>query len=116
MSTPAAFAAALAATDRLVVAEFFIPSCPGCRALLPKLHAIAANNPDVDFLKVNAENDGMADVARAAGIDRLPGFALYRAGAQLSSFSVTLARVAVLRAEIAANKDCVGECALHEDE
>jgi thiol-disulfide isomerase/thioredoxin len=99
------------------VAEFFMLSCPGCRTLLPKLHSIAANNPDVDFVKINVEEPGMADVARGAGIERMPGFALYRdGGARVAAFSITLARVAVLRAEIAANKECVGECAFHEGE
>lgn len=113
VSTPAALAAATS-SPRLVVTHFFCASCPGCRALLPKLHSIAANNPDVDFVKVNTDAPGMADAARDAGVDRLPSFALYVDSTHVSSFSITLARIGVLRAEIAANKPCVGECAVHE--
>ena len=112
--SPAAFDAALS-SPRLVVAEFFVPWCPGCRAMLSKLHAIAANNPDVDFVMVNGAAPGMADLARGEGVERLPGFALYRSRARISAFSVNLTRIAVLRAEIAANKDCLGECALHDE-
>ena len=113
ISTPSALAAA-STCDGLVVTHFFCASCPGCRTLLPKLHSIAANNPDVVFVNVNTDAPGMADAAREAGVDRLPSFALYCSGTRVSSFSITLARIGVLRAEIAANKPCLGECAAHE--
>ena len=40
------------ATHRLVVADFWVPWCNGCRRLYPKLKQIAANNPEVTFLSV----------------------------------------------------------------
>lgn len=39
-------------TDCLVVVEFFVPACPGCRKLFPKIKQIASNNPDVKFVQV----------------------------------------------------------------
>ena len=59
----------------------------------------------------------------ALGVDRLPFFAVYRkkgtgtgtgGGERVSAFACNLRRVAVLRAEIAAAKECVGECAAAE--
>jgi thiol-disulfide isomerase/thioredoxin len=39
-------------TDCLVVVEVFVPACPGCRKLFPKIKQIASNNPDVRFVQV----------------------------------------------------------------
>lgn len=39
-------------SDKLVVVEFFVPACPGCRKLFPKIKQIAANNSDVKFVQV----------------------------------------------------------------
>lgn len=41
-------------TDKLVVVEFFVPACPGCRKLFPKIKQIATNNSDVKFVQVGA--------------------------------------------------------------
>lgn len=49
--SPEAFRRAVA-THRLVVADFWVPWCNGCRRLYPKLKQIAANNPEVTFLSV----------------------------------------------------------------
>jgi thiol-disulfide isomerase/thioredoxin len=38
--------------DCLVVVEFFVPTCPGCKKLFPKIKQIANNNPDVKFVQV----------------------------------------------------------------
>lgn len=102
---------------RLTVLEFFVPACPACRSLAPKLRQLAADNPDVDFVTVNGEaSPEMSAAVEALGVDRLPYFAVYRKGTgeRVSAFACNLRRVAVLRAEIAAAKECVGECAAAE--
>ena len=96
-----------------------MPACPACRSLAPKLRQLAADNPDVDFVTVNGEaSPEMSAAVEALGVDRLPYFAVYRKGSgggeRVSAFACNLRRVAVLRAEIAAAKDCVGECAAAE--
>jgi hypothetical protein len=52
VNTPEALEAAYQSADCLVVVEFFVPECPGCRKLFPKLKQIAVNNPDVRFVQV----------------------------------------------------------------
>lgn len=42
-------------SSRLTVLEFYVPACPACRSLAPKLRQLAADNPDVDFVTVNGE-------------------------------------------------------------
>lgn len=101
-------------STRLTVLEFYVPACPACRSLAPKLRQLAADNPDVDFVTVNGEASAeMSAAVEALGVDRLPYFAVYRkdGGERVSAFACNLRRVAVLRAEIAAAKECVGECA-----
>jgi thioredoxin-like negative regulator of GroEL len=108
-------AAVLAAPPgALVVADFFKPSCVGCRALYPKLLKIAASSPEVLFLKVNAAEPGAAGLAAALGADALPWFAFLRGGPAatgepLAAFSANLRTVDTLRAEIAAHKACRAE-------
>lgn len=100
--------------------EFYVPACPACRSLAPKLRQLAADNPDVDFVTVNGEaSPEMSAAVEALGVDRLPYFAVYRDGGsgereRVSAFACNLRRVAVLRAEVAAAKECVGECAAAE--
>ena len=103
-------------SSRLTVLEFYVPACPACRSLAPKLRQLAADNPDVDFVTVNGEaSPEMSAAVEALGVDRLPFFAVYRKGGErVSAFACNLRRVAVLRAEIAAAKECVGECAAAE--
>lgn len=105
-----------ASSSRLTVLEFYVPSCPACRSLAPKLRQLAADNPDVDFVTVNGEASAeMSSAVEALGVDRLPYFAVYRKGGErVSAFACNLRRVAVLRAEIAAAKECVGDCAAAE--
>jgi thiol-disulfide isomerase/thioredoxin len=102
-----------AGPSQLVVAEFFVPHCPACRTLQPKLHAIAAANPDALFLHVNgAANPALTAWVEGRGITRLPWFELIRGGVVRMGLAANLTQVARLRAEIAAAKACEGECAV----
>ena len=114
LASPAAFAALLASTppSTLIVVEYYVPWCPGCRTLLPKLHAIAAANPDAVFATVNGGGDpALAAWAEARGVAKLPWFELVRGGRVVAALAANLSAVARLRAEIAAAKACEGECA-----
>jgi len=111
---PAAFADLLSTTSpsTLIVAEFFVPWCPGCRTLQPKLHAIAAANPDAVFVTINGGGDpALAAWVEGRGVTRLPWFELIRGGRVVTALAANLSAVACLRAEIAAAKCCEGECA-----
>ncbi|KAL0054412.1 hypothetical protein WJX82_008570 [Trebouxia sp. C0006] len=52
---------------KLVTVKFFAPWCQACKALYPKWMQLAAQNPDVTFIKVNAADDTMRAVAAAMG-------------------------------------------------
>ncbi|KAJ1699157.1 hypothetical protein LUZ63_007669 [Rhynchospora breviuscula] len=76
------------AGDKLVVADFFSPSCPGCKTLHPKICKFAEANPDVLFLQVNYEKH--KSMCYSLHVHVLPFFWFFR-GAQgrLCGFSCT---------------------------
>lgn len=76
------------AGDKLVVLSFFSPGCGACRSVHPKLCQLAEMNSDVEFVKVNHEEN--KSLCYSLNIHVLPFFQFYR-GAQgrLCSFSCT---------------------------
>lgn len=95
-----------AGEGRLVVVDYFKPSCNGCRTLYPKLKQVAANNPEALFVKVNTDAPAFRELSQGMGVASLPWFQLFRDGALLSSFTANVASIGVLRAEVAARKAC----------
>ena len=81
-----------------------------------KINALAEQNDDILFAKVNTADEGMAEVAAGLGVPSLPYFLLYsRAGEDsneekelVSSFTANLSTIDVLRAEISSVKVCLG--------
>lgn len=106
--TPAEFKRLIveASSDRLVVVDYFKPSCGGCRRLFPKLVQVAATNPDALFIKVNVESPEMRELGQGMQVTHLPWFHLFRSGDLVASFSANVSTVSQLRAEIATNKPC----------
>jgi thiol-disulfide isomerase/thioredoxin len=92
--------------ERLVVVDFFAPWCAACRRLFPKLLQLAENNPDVLFVKVNGGDDSLSAFVESLGVNKLPYFHFYRAGRLTAHFAANLNKVSLLRAELAAQKDC----------
>lgn len=90
----------------LVVVNFFAPECYACKSMQPKLRQIAANNPDVLFLKVNGLEGDLKQYCEAMAIDRIPFFHFYRANKRVAAFAANMRpeKLALLRAEIAAHK------------
>ncbi|XP_075099867.1 thioredoxin-like 1-2, chloroplastic isoform X1 [Nicotiana tabacum] len=82
----------LKAGNRLVIIDFFSPSCRGCKTLHPKISQLAESNPNAIFLKVNYEE--LKTMCNALNIPVLPFFRFYR-GAQgkVCSFSCTNATI-----------------------
>eukprot|EP00252_Welwitschia_mirabilis_P027908 TRINITY_DN9791_c0_g1_i3.p1 TRINITY_DN9791_c0_g1~~TRINITY_DN9791_c0_g1_i3.p1 ORF type:complete len:195 (-),score=39.48 TRINITY_DN9791_c0_g1_i3:824-1408(-) len=78
----------LSAGDKLVVVNYFSPGCGACRALHPKICQLAETNPDVEFVKVNHEEN--KSMCYSLHIHVLPFFQFYRgAHGRLCSFSCT---------------------------
>ncbi len=113
---------------RLVTVKFFAPWCQACKALYPKWMQLAAQNPDVTFVKVssiicaflpsantvlgphssmcvqvNAADDTMRAVAAAMGVTKLPYFHMYMHGQLAKNFTANLHKVSYLKRAIA---DC----------
>lgn len=90
----------LQAGDKLVISEFYGTWCGSCRALYPKLCKIAAEHPDIVFLKINFDEN--KPMCKSLNIKVLPYFHFYR-GAQgrIESFSCSLAKFQKLRDAIA---------------
>ncbi|KFK27901.1 hypothetical protein AALP_AA8G444800 [Arabis alpina] len=82
----------LNAGDRLVVLDFYSPSCGGCKSLHPKICQLAESNPNVMFLKVNQEE--LRTMCHGLNVHVLPFFKFYRgAEGKLCSFSCTVATI-----------------------
>jgi thiol-disulfide isomerase/thioredoxin len=104
-ATPEAFEAAIS-TGGLVVVDFFTPWCNACRRLFPALCKVAENNPDVLFLKVNGGDSALGKFVESLAVDKLPYFHFYRDGSLQAHFAANLTKINLLRAEIAALKEC----------
>eukprot|EP00249_Psilotum_nudum_P008893 c21577_g1_i1 orf=342-1022(-) len=88
------------AGEKLVVVEFFSPWCGTCKSLYPKLCQIAGDNPDIEFLKVNIEEN--RTMCKSLKVHVLPLFHFYRgAEGRLTTFSCSLTKVQKLRDAIA---------------
>jgi thioredoxin len=60
----------------LVVVDFWADWCAPCRGIAPAVERLAAERPDVLFLKVNVEE--CADIAEKEGITAMPTFLFFR--------------------------------------
>jgi thiol-disulfide isomerase/thioredoxin len=88
------------AGEKLVVVDFFATWCGSCRALYPKLCKLAAEHPDVEFLKVNFDENKR--MCKSLNIKFLPYFHFYRGAAGcLEGFSCSLAQLQKLKDAIA---------------
>jgi thiol-disulfide isomerase/thioredoxin len=88
------------AGEKLVVVEFYASWCGSCRALYPKLCKLAAEHLDVEFMKVNFEEN--KPMCKSLNIRVLPYFHFYRgAEGRLDAFSCSLAKLQKIREAIA---------------
>ena len=66
------------AGQKLVVVDWMAPWCGPCRAIAPRIDDLAADHPDVVFLKVDTEASGANKaLAMDAGITAFPTFHFY---------------------------------------
>lgn len=90
------------AGDKLVLVEFFSVGCRSCKALYPKICQLAAENPDIEVLKVNF-HDNVA-MCRSLNVNILPFFHFYREAECIDAFSTSLSRINKLREAVAKHK------------
>ncbi|KAI7730489.1 hypothetical protein M8C21_019126 [Ambrosia artemisiifolia] len=80
------------AGDRLVIVDFYSPSCGGCKALHPKICQLAESNPEAVFLQVNYEE--LKPMCQSLHVHVLPFFRFYRGHeGKVCSFSCTVATI-----------------------
>jgi len=70
--------------DTLMVVDFYATWCGPCKQIAPKLEALAKENPDVLFVKVDVDEQG--EVAEACQISAMPTFGFYKNGKKVHSF------------------------------
>lgn len=94
--------------DSIVMVDFFAPNCYACRSMWPKMKQIASSNPDVTFAMVNTSVEQLGSLANNLGVAKLPWFIIFDGGSgeQRASFTANLGTINVIRAEIAAAKEC----------
>ena len=103
LKTKAEFDAAIAAsTDKLLVIDFTATWCPPCKMIAPKFEAMAAENTDVVFRKIDVDEN--KEAAEAAGITAMPTFKFYKGGAELTGATITGANEEKIKQAVAANK------------
>lgn len=60
----------LISEKKLVAADFWAPWCPYCMRLKPVFESVANNYPDIQFVKINVEEQG--GLASRYGVQGIP--------------------------------------------
>lgn len=76
--TPDEFRALVLEADVPVIVDFWAAWCGPCMAMAPTFEALAAEHPDIRFVKV--DTDRAPEIARLAGVRSLPTFGLFWQG------------------------------------
>ncbi|KAI5813319.1 thioredoxin TrxA [Pyronema omphalodes] len=81
IANKAEFAAAIA-QDKLVVLDMHATWCGPCKQVAPKIEALAKEEPDVAFYKVDV--DEVPDVAQELGVRAMPTFYFFKGGEKVA--------------------------------
>jgi thioredoxin 1 len=72
-------------SGRMVLLDFWSPSCPPCKALNPTIASLAAELKDsVEILKLNIDEAGSDLLSDELNVQSLPTLVLFSKGAELA--------------------------------
>ncbi|MFB6345906.1 MAG: thioredoxin [bacterium] len=74
--------------DGPVVVDFWAEWCGPCQQLTPRLEELAEEYPDVNFVKVNVDDN--QELARTYGIQSIPALLFFDDGTQVNSITGAL--------------------------
>ena len=70
-------------TTKLVVIDFFAEWCGPCKHLAPKIEDMAKEHTDVDFYKIDVDEN--EEVASSEGISAMPTIKFFKNGKEIDS-------------------------------
>ncbi|KAJ9074355.1 thioredoxin trx1 [Entomophthora muscae] len=85
---------------KLVICDFHAQWCGPCKTVAPKFAELAAENPDVEFCKIDV--DVVPKAAEFAKVKAMPTFTCYKAGEELKQ--IVGANIAGIKKVIEAHK------------
>lgn len=64
----------------LIVIDFTAAWCGPCKAIKPKIHELAAQNPNVIFIEIDVDDSGHESTVAGFGVSAMPTFVFIRNG------------------------------------
>ena len=65
--------------NKLIFIDFYADWCGPCKRILPKIEKLASNLKDIDFYKINIENDEFNEIVnKVLQIKLLPTFGVFK--------------------------------------
>ena len=65
--------------NKIILIDFYADWCGPCKRILPKIEKLASNLKDIDFYKMNIENDEFNDIVnKVLQIKCLPTFCIFK--------------------------------------
>lgn len=74
----------LISQDKLTIVDFWAPWCGPCRALSPILDQIAEENPNIQVVKVNVDEN--AELSAEYGIRSIPSVHIFKSNEAVDKF------------------------------
>lgn len=74
----------LISQDKVTVVDFWAPWCGPCRALGPILDQIAEENPDIQVVKVNVDEN--SELSAEYGIRSIPSVYIFKSNEMVDKF------------------------------